>query len=275
MVLSGFHVLTVDVEDWYHVCGIDGRDNVSRDTWRVIDNVTKILNLFEYYECKATFFVLGSIANSLPQLAPMIAAKGHEIASHGWSHKLVTGLSPDALRNELERTADLLEHQTGQRPLGFRAPRWSLSRKKTPWAFDLLSELGYHYDSSLTPLAAIGDPSGPLHPHQIQTANGPLWEIPPLVTTTPLGNLPTGGGWGFRFFPYFLISRTLQRYTAEGQPGVLFVHPRELDPDGPRLDLGVFQNFVAYGARQSSEDRLKQLMSSFRFGTLHDLVSTW
>jgi polysaccharide deacetylase family protein (PEP-CTERM system associated) len=274
-VLSGFHAITVDVEDWYHVCGVGDQAVVSRDTWRVVNNVVKVLDLFEQYHCKATFFVLGSVAEALPELAPMIAAMGHEIASHGWSHKLVTELSPDAFKNELAYTADLLERQTGQRPLGYRAPRWSLCRDKTPWAFDILVELGYQYDSSLTPLAAIGNPAGPLHPHQIQTKEGLLWEIPPLVTTTPLGNLPTGGGWGFRFFSYFLISRTLQRYAAAGQPGVLFVHPRELDPDGPRLDLGVFQNFVTYGARQSSEDRLKQLMSSFRFGTLHDLVSTW
>jgi hypothetical protein len=150
-----------------------------------------------------------------------------------------------------------------------------LCRDKTPWAFDILVELGYQYDSSLTPLAAIGNPAGPLHPHQIQTKEGLLWEIPPLVTTTPLGNLPTGGGWGFRFFPYFLISRTLQRYAAAGQPGVLFVHPRELDPEGPRLHLGVLQNFLAYGSRQSSEDRLKKLMNSFCFSTLRNVVAAW
>jgi peptidoglycan-N-acetylglucosamine deacetylase len=273
--LSGLHALTVDVEDWYHVCGLREQVVVSRDTWRVVDNVAKILALLERYQCKATFFVLGSVAESIPVLAPMIAAKGHEIASHGWSHKLVTDLSPDAFRNELERTAELLERQTGQRPLGYRAPRWSLCRKKTPWAFETLSELGYFYDSSLTPLAAIGDPSGPLHPHQIQTTHGLLWEIPPLVTTTPFGNLPTGGGWGFRFFPYFLLSHTLQCYTTAGQPGVLFIHPRELDPEGPRLRLDVLQGFLAYGSRRSSEDRLKNVLSSFRFKALQDLVSTW
>jgi peptidoglycan-N-acetylglucosamine deacetylase len=275
MSLSVSHAMTVDVEDWYHICGVADYTVAPRDTWRVVRNTEKILALFEEYQCKATFFVLGSVAAAIPELAPMIAAKGHEIASHGWSHKLVTHLDPDEFRDEIEHTADILEQQTGQRPVGFRAPRWSLCRRKTPWAFEILSELGYLYDSSLTPLAVIGDADGPLHPHQIGTISGPLWEIPPLVTSTQLGNLPTGGGWGFRCFPYFLINRTLHSYTAMGQPAVLFVHPRELDPEGPRIHLGILQSFFAYGLKQSSEERLMQVLRSFKFSTLKDMVSLW
>jgi peptidoglycan-N-acetylglucosamine deacetylase len=269
------HAVTVDVEDWYHVCGVDGLVVPPWDTWCVLHNVEKILALLERHHCRATFFMLGSVAASIPELAPMIAVKGHEIASHGWSHTLVTDLGSAAFRDELVATAELLERQTGQRPCGFRAPRWSLCRKKTPWAFEILTELGYSYDSSLTPLAAIGDPCGPLHPHRIQTSHGALWEIPPFVTSTPLGNLPTGGGWGFRFFPFYLIKRTLQRYEAGGQPAVLFVHPRELDQDGPRLKLGLLQSFLAYGLKQSSADRLEKLIGSHGFSTVQEMVAAW
>jgi polysaccharide deacetylase family protein (PEP-CTERM system associated) len=271
---SVIHALTVDVEDWYHVCTTGEQTIAPRETWRVAGNIEKIVALLEHCQCRATFFILGSVAASIPDLAPMIAAKGHEIASHGWSHKLVSDLTPDQFKAELIQTSELLKFQTGQQPLGYRAPRWSLCQKKTPWAFEILAELGYCYDSSLTPLAAIGDPGGPLHPHQIQTTHGSLWEIPPLVTVTPLGNLPTGGGWGFRFFPSFLIKQTLQQYTAASQPGVLFVHPREFDPNGPRLNVGLFQNFLAYGSRQSSEERLMKLLAFFHFSTLHDVVTT-
>jgi len=269
------HAMTVDVEDWYHICGVNDYTVAPRDTWRVVRNIEKILALFDKNQCKATFFVLGSVAEAIPELVPMIAEKGHEIASHGWSHKLVTTLRPDEFRREVEHTADILEYQMGQRPVGFRAPRWSLCREKTPWAFEILAELGYRYDSSLTPLAAIGNASGPLYPHKIDTSCGPLWEIPPLVTSTQLGNLPTGGGWGFRFFPYLLVERTLHKYSDMGQPGVFFVHPRELDPEGPRIRLGILQSFLAYGLKQSSEERLMQLLRSFKFSTLKDMVSLW
>jgi peptidoglycan-N-acetylglucosamine deacetylase len=272
MSLSVFHAMTVDVEDWYHICGVSDYTVAPRDTWRVVKNIEKILALFEDHQCKATFFVLGAVAEALPELAPMIAAKGHEIASHCWSHRMVTELGPELFRDELIATSDLIERQTGQKPVGFRAPRWSLCRRKTPWAFEILSELGYLYDSSLTPLAVIGDADGPLHPHQIGTTNGPIWEIPPLVSSTHFGNLPTGGGWGFRCFPYFIINRTLRNYSAIGQPAVFFVHPRELDPEGPRMRLGVLQSFFAYGLKQSSEKRLMQVLRSCKFNTLKDLV---
>lgn len=210
-----------------------------------------------------------------PDLAPAIVDNGHELASHGWSHQLVTGLGPQRFQEELEQTAALMLAQAGVRPYGFRAPRWSLSKTETPWAFDQLAALGYCYDSSLTPLALIGDPNGPRSPHRIDSAFGPLWELPPLVTSTWFGNLPTGGGWGFRFFPYWLIRRTIQQYAASSMPAVLFVHPRELDPQGPRLPLGKLQEFVVYGSGSSSADRLNRLMQRFSFTTLGALVASW
>ncbi len=270
------HAITVDVEDWYHVCGYVPAQERIRHQERVEQAVGLVLELLQTCGVRGTFFMLGSVAQQHPDLAPRIAADGHELASHGWSHRLVTGLSAEEFRAELVRTADLLEQQTGRRPFGFRAPRWSLSRETTPWAFDILAEQGYRYDSSLTPLAAIGNPRGPRNPHWIATSScSGIWELPPLVTSTPFGNLPTGGGWGFRFFPNWFIRHTVQAYQHQGLPGVLFVHPREVDPHGPRLDLGLFRGFVAYGCRTSAAHRLTALLRGFAFKPLGEVVEAW
>lgn len=269
------HAITVDVEDWYHVCGHNLSDIDMLHQGRVVEATAEVLQLLRSCGVRGTFFMLGSMARQYPDLAPRIVAAGHELASHGWSHRLVTELTPDEFAAELELTADLLERQTGRRPVGYRAPRWSLCRRRTSWAFDILAKQGYRYDSSLTPLAAIGDPDGPRGPHRVETCAGILWELPPLVTPSLFANLPTGGGWGFRFFPAWLIRHTLLSYQRQGVPGVLFVHPRELDPAGPRLALGLLREFVTYGPRSSAAGRLANLLTRFDFMPLGELVDTW
>ena len=268
------HAITVDLEDWFHVCAAADAAALSCES-RVVPATSAVLELLQRQRVRATFFVLGSVAAQHPALIERIAEAGHELASHGWSHRLVFELQPDQFADELQRTADLVERLSGQRPTGFRAPRWSLCRRRTPWAFEILMQQGYRYDSSLTPLALIGDPDGPRGPHLIEVGQSRLWELPPLVTATPFGNLPTGGGWGFRFFPQRLISTTLQQYGQAGLPGVLFIHPRECDPQGPRLALGPLREFVTYGPRSSAAGRLERLLTSFSFTTLGDLVRSW
>lgn len=265
-------VLTVDVEDWYHVCGETVLPE-HRMNARVVVAIEKLLQLLDEAGVKATFFMLGEVAEKHPKLAPTILRQGHELASHGWSHTLVTQLTPAAFTSELERTENVLLEQTDSRPRGFRAPRWSLDRKKMAWAFDILAERGYRYDSSLTPLAFIGDPKGPKGPYCIETPSGRLWEVPPLVTSTWWGNLPTGGGWGFRFFPLRMIRATMRAYLRNQHPAILFVHPRELDPTGPRLALGRVREFVTYGSRQSAAGRLGQLLQMFQFRTMAEQVA--
>ncbi len=242
---------------------------------RVTGNVERLLALFALSGVQATFFMLGCVAEALPVLAPRIAAAGHEIASHGWSHSLVSQLTPDQFRQELQRTNALLLSQTGHRPRGFRAPRWSLNAQATPWAFTILAEEGFQYDSSCTPLAGLGDPRGPRVPHRLVTSAGPLWEIPPLVSPALLTNLPTGGGWGFRFFPLALIERTVRQLNRQGQPAVFFVHPREVDPLGPRLAMLFWREFITYGFRCDAAPRLAQLLKRHRFVPLKDLVAAW
>lgn len=266
------NAVTIDVEDWYHVCGVGEIPRISHDRWRVVAATERILSLLQEFEIKATFFVLGCVAEAVPGLVEQIAGGGHEIASHGWSHALLHDLTPEQFRRELEQTEELLQVLSGERPVGFRAPQWSVSRR-TPWVHGILAERGYRYDSSLTPLPIIGDSGGSRIPYPVRTAGGDVWEFPPLVSPTWFGNLPTGGGWGFRFFHHGLVEGTLRELNAAGQPGVLFLHPRDVDPHGPRLKLPPLKRFVAYGQHSDARPRLRRLLERFRFTTLKELVA--
>lgn len=274
MSLSGCGALTIDVEDWYHVCGIGQQEVPPRHSWRVAQNVEKIVALLDQYQCKATFFILGSVAEAIPELAPMIVAKGHEIASHGYSHTLLTDMTKQQFLDELQRTEQILIEQTGKRPVGYRAPQWSVS-SQTPWVDELLAESGYLYDSSRNPLPFVGDASAARYPYRIDMPSGSLWEVPPLVTKTSLVSLPTGGGWGFRLFPLWLIAATIETYLRDAAPAVLYLHPREVDPDGPRLPLPLSKRFLAYGTRTDATPRLSGLLQRFRFMTLEEVVRQW
>lgn len=275
MTLLACNCLTVDVEDWYHVCGNGGAIPVPpRESWCVHRNVERILDLLDEYGLKATFFMLGSVAENDPTLAPMICSAGHEIASHGYSHRLVSDLTPQQFRDELQLTERILLEQTGQRPFGYRAPQWSLS-DETGWAFAALREQGYRYDSSLNPLPFVGNSRGSRTPYRLQSEGAGLWEIPPMVTRSWIGNLPTGGGWGFRFFPFRMICATVEELNRRHHSAVLYLHPREMDPAGPRLDLPHLKRFVSYGPRTDVTPRLRELFRRYRFITLKELVDEW
>jgi polysaccharide deacetylase family protein (PEP-CTERM system associated) len=268
------NVLTVDVEDWYHVCGLGGTPVPPRGAWRVRRNLEKILALLDEHCQRATFFMLGSVAENDPALAPMICSAGHEIASHGYSHRLVTDLTPQQFRDELQLTERILMEQTGQRPFGYRAPQWSLS-EQTGWAFAILREQGYLYDSSLNPLPFVGNPRSSRTAYRLDGEGAGLWEIPPMVTRSWMGNLPTGGGWGLRFFPFRMICTTIEALNRRHHPAVLYLHPREVDPAGPRLDLPPLKRFVSYGTRTDAAPRLTELFRRYRFITLKELVDEW
>lgn len=239
---------------------------------RVLPNIEKILSLLEDCGVKATFFVLGSVAESNPGIAAMIAGAGHEVASHGYSHRLVPEIGEKEFENEIRRTGAIIESQTGIRPVGYRAPQWSL-KSSFSWAFQLLHDLGYLYDSSLNPLPFVGDRRGSRTPYKVQTGSGSILEVPPMVTPSPFFNLPTGGGWGFRVFPASMIKRTIRNLNQNGNPAVLYLHPREMEAaTGPRLELPPFAGFAVYGPRRNAGDRLRCLLKSFRFDTMKNLV---
>lgn len=268
------NALTIDVEDWFHVCGRgDGPPTATLER-RVLANIERVLSLLAEYDVRATFFVLGSVAEEQPSLVPLIVSGGHEIASHGYSHRLVSQLGAEGFRDEIRRTGDVLGRQSSKMPIGFRAPQWSL-RQTDSWAFEILRNEGYRYDSSLNPLPFLGNRSGHCFPFEIRTGGGKILEIPPMVTPFPTGNLPTGGGWGFRFFPARMIGATVRRYNRGGNPAVFYLHPREMEADGPRIPMSSFRSFAVYGTRRDAGARLRYLLERFRFGTLEQMVESW
>jgi polysaccharide deacetylase family protein (PEP-CTERM system associated) len=274
MVKQAVHTVSIDLEDWFHVCGLKHQPHIPPDAGRIRQATMVLLDLFEGFRVKTTFFVLGSVADADPELVQSIHRRGHEIASHGYSHRLVHELSPEQFNEELHKTEDAIMGITGIRPVGFRAPQWSVTAQ-IPWFDEILAQRGYLYDSSRNPLPFVGDRNAARHPYRIQTAHGVLWEIPPMVSPSFVGNLPTGGGWGFRLFPFAMIASTVERYGRADRPAVLYLHPRDVDPAGPRLKLPLLKRFASYGTRRDALPRLRRLLGRYTFTTLREQVDSW
>jgi len=263
------NILTVDVEDWFHICGVS--DFIPRETWsdlesRVTENTNKLLDILFRSNTLATFFVLGFVAEKYPELVEKIRRAGHEIATHGYMHRRVYTMSPDAFRQDLRTSVRILSKITGDKVKGFRAPEWSI-RDDSLWALDILLEEGFSYDSSMAPLPIIGNPGNPKNPWKHRLTHGEMWEIPPLVKPNRMINLPIGGGWGLRTFPYGLIRSTIKRLNRQGIPAVIFLHPREFDLDCPQIKIPFVKRFVLNAAKESTEIRLWKLLRDFEFTT--------
>ncbi|MBW2303534.1 MAG: polysaccharide deacetylase family protein [Deltaproteobacteria bacterium] len=261
------NILTIDVEDWFHICGIENQ--LPESAWnrleaRVLPNTRKILDLLHEFRARATFFVLGYVAEREPDLIREIKARGHEIATHGFHHRRVYTQSPDQFREDLVRALEVLSEITGSPAEGFRAPEWSI-RDDSLWALEILAGEGIRYDSSMAPLPVIGNPSYPTSPHRRMTRVGALWEFPPLVRETPFLNLPIGGGWGLRVFPYSLIRAAIRGLNRRGYPAVIFLHPREFDPRPPRIPLPLSRRFVLNARVKSTPERMRRLLEDFSF----------
>ena len=261
------NILTVDVEDWFHICGVENQ--IPESSWprlesRVHVNTMKILEVLDQKKIKATFFVLGFVAERHAKLIKKIQRAGHEIASHGYAHGRVYTLSPDLFRQDLKRAVDRISQITGTPVTGYRAPEWSI-RDDSLWALDILYQEGLEYDSSMAPLPVIGNPRYPKTPYIHRLAQGRLWEFPPLVAATSLLNLPLGGGWGLRVLPYTLIRSTIRKLNKQGHPAVIFLHPREFDLDNPRVRLPLTKKFVLDARMESTPKRLGRLLDDFSF----------
>lgn len=270
------NILTVDVEDWFHVCGVD--ELIPEAIWphlesRVTINTVKILDVLSQNRVKATFFVLGFVAERHPGLIKKIERAGHEIATHGYAHRRVYTMTPDTFRQDLKRAVSIISEITGAPIKGYRAPEWSI-RDDSLWALDILQQEGFEYDSSMAPLPIIGNPDYGTIPYRLTLNQGDLWEFPPLVATTPLINLPLGGGWGLRIFPYNLIRSTIKKLNKHGQPALIYLHPREFDLDSPRVRLPWTKRFVLYARFEKAGKRLHRLLEDFRFASVSTLLKT-
>jgi polysaccharide deacetylase family protein (PEP-CTERM system associated) len=252
---------------------------VSRDVWdkfpsRVVGNTERLLAMFEEHRVKATFFVLGWVAERYASLVAEIAKSGHELASHGYNHRLVYDQTPDAFRDDVRRAKHLIEDQSGQQVRGYRAPSYSITNRSL-WALDVLTEEGYTYDASIFPIRhdRYGIPDAPRHPYAMARAAGSLTEAPPSTVRLGSTNLPVAGGGYFRLLPYQWTSWGIRRINEqEGKPAIFYLHPWEIDPGQPRLEASALSRFRHYRNLSETEPRLRRLLAEFRFGTLASLL---
>jgi len=276
------NALTIDVEDYYQVSNFS--DGIHRHDWpnypdRVVRNTHRILQLLERYQIKATFYVLGYVAEKHPSLVREINAAGHEIGSHSYWHRLVYDLSPGEFRNDLRRSRDVLQDITGKAITGFRSPSFSITHKSL-WALEILVEEGFTVDSSIFPVhhGRYGIPDAYPHPFACELAAGRLWEFPVSVCRfCNQFNVPISGGGYFRLFPFNFSRRLLKRINDQlVRPFVFYIHPWELDPDQPRLKAGSRQQrFRHYVNLASNEEKFERLLQCFDFGPLNDVLKNY
>jgi polysaccharide deacetylase family protein (PEP-CTERM system associated) len=259
----------VDVEDYFQVNAFEGL--VDRAKWgeypsRVERNVEVILELLARHHAHGTFFTLGWIAERYPALVRRVHDAGHEIASHGYWHRMVTSLSPEAFREDVRKSKARLEDVIGQPCLGFRAPSFSIC-PGTEWALEILVEEGFRYDSSIFPISRpdYGYPMAPPFPVVLHTGSGELLELP-LATTLFAGlRLPAAGGGYLRHFPFRLMTEAFSQWGELGVSAVMYTHPWELDPSQPRLPCSLLTRVRHYRNLGRTLPRLDVLLEKFRF----------
>ncbi|WP_101760250.1 XrtA system polysaccharide deacetylase [Oceanicoccus sp. KOV_DT_Chl] len=279
---SVLHAMTIDVEDYYHVSAFNSvikPDNWSDWPSRVEKNTHQLLDLFDTHAVKSTFFVLGWVADKYPSLVKELANRGHEIASHGWSHQLIYNQSPTEFKAETARSKDVIEELAQTPVTGYRAASYSIT-KRSLWALDILAELGFTWDSSIFPVHhdRYGISGSPQSPYMIQTSSGQLIKEFPLTTARVLGlAIPAAGGGYFRQYPYALSKWLFQRASQNSaKPLIFYLHPWEIDPEQPRVPgISPLSKFRHYTNLQRCETRLEQLLNDFQFGSVsQSLAST-
>lgn len=273
------NAMTIDVEDYFHVSNFE--QVVDRGTWgtlesRVEANTDRLLAMFDDAQVRATFFVLAWVAERVPGLVGRIAAAGHEVASHGYGHRLIYDQTPEAFRDDVRRAKALLEDASGQRVDGYRAPSFSVTARSM-WALDVLIEEGYTYDSSVFPVHhdRYGIPDAERHAGVVTRASGSIVEVPASTVRMAGMNWPVGGGGYFRLLPYGWTRFGLRRVNdVERAPAVFYLHPWEIDPEQPRLTAPALARYRHYHNLADTAPRLERLMREFPFGTMRELIAS-
>jgi polysaccharide deacetylase family protein (PEP-CTERM system associated) len=251
---------------------------------RLLEGVEPLLALLDRTGVQATFFTVGALAERYPELIRALHARGHEIACHGWSHARLHDLGEAGFRREVRDCAVLFRELTGEPPLGFRAPTFSLDAS-TSWALRVLHEEGYRYDSSVFPVRTplYGLAGAPLHPYRPDAARlaaadsaQPLWEFPVAALEAGGLRLPAGGAFYLRLFPARLVSMAIERLNARGFPAILYYHPWEGCTETPVPGgLTPWVRFVTYWGRASVLGKIERLLARHRFGPMRDLLEAW
>ncbi len=271
------NILTVDLEDWYHICGISSAP--PQEKWsslenRVVKNTEKLLRLLAEHKTKATFFVLGYIAEHNKSLIEEIHNQGHQIASHGYSHKVLMQMSPAEFRDDLLRSREVIKLVTGVYPRGFRAPSFSIT-PQTKWALEILSEAGFEYDSSIFPAKrGEGGFTAMLSwPCTIAAGDkGKIKEFPITIANFMGIKIPFSGGGYLRFLPFKAVRYLFNSVNRKNQPVVAYIHPRDIDPHQPRLDMPYLKSLKTYSGLESCERKFRRLLDEFKFGPIEEFL---
>jgi polysaccharide deacetylase family protein (PEP-CTERM system associated) len=272
-------VLSFDVEEHHRIESAAGQhvDSALCEHYRerMIRSTEWILEQLAHQNIRATFFVLGQIAESLPGLVRSIHEGGHEVASHGWDHRRIHVMTIESFREDIRMSKDALEQATGAAVLGYRAPTFSIVRQ-TAWALDVLAEIGFLYDSSIYPVlhdryGIVDAPNGPFLARGLERE---ILELPPASVRVVGIRIPIGGGGYFRLLPYSLMMQALAWSRSEPGAGatVLYFHPWEFDPDLPRLPLNPLSSFRTYVGIRHTRNRLSKLLPAFSFVRASDLA---
>jgi polysaccharide deacetylase family protein (PEP-CTERM system associated) len=270
-------VFTIDVEDWFHILEVEGTPDLS--SWDILpsrleSNFRVLLDLLAAHNVSASCFTLGWVAKRFPKLLREAANLGHDIASHGFSHQLVGGLSRNQFRDDIRAAKAAIEDAIGRRVYGYRAPGFSITRE-TPWAFEEIIEAGYIYDSSVFPAphGHGGIPESPRYPYLLKMSSGNLVEFPVSVVDTPIGPHCCFGGGYLRLYPLWLIRLMTKRVHSDGRGVIWYIHPREIDPAHPRLAMSFKRRFKSYVNLRQTAGKLEKILRNREFSTLGKLAS--
>ena len=271
------NILTFDLEDWYHGNFLfDEYGQHSHDQDRVERPTRQILMMLEQNNQKATFFVLGEVAEKFPDLIREIADQGHEVGSHCFEHRLVYNSTKDFFQKDIKKSKEVLEAIIGHPVIGFRAPYWSI-KADTDWVWDILKQTGFQYDASLYPFKTYlyGDNLFPRFHHQISTSiNGKIEEIPATTARFLKYRIPFCGGFYFRILPYRIVkSLTKKVNTKEDQPVVFYFHPYEIDPKKEKSSRGLRNNFILHVNVKKFEKKFSKLIKDHQFTSIKDYFS--
>ena len=266
-------ILSVDVEDWFHILEAASAPDISQ--WDSLPscverNFRKLLDLFSEKNVRVTCFFLGYVAERYPHLVKEASDRGHEIASHGYAHRLIYTMTPQAFLEDARKSKEILEGISGKAVNGYRAPGFSVTAD-TPWFFEKLVEAGYRYDSSVFPAPRQhgGLNTTKYSPHLIADK---LMEFPITVTDIVGKRFCFFGGGYLRLFPYPVVRQMCRKVLGENRPVVFYIHPREIDPGHPRLSLGLTRTFKSYVNLKTTEPKLRNILDEFQVTTFAEFI---
>jgi polysaccharide deacetylase family protein (PEP-CTERM system associated) len=266
-------IMSVDVEDWFHILEAASAPDISQ--WNSLPscverNFRKLLDLFSEKNVRVTCFFLGYVAEKYPHLVKEALNRGHEIASHGYAHRLIYTMTPHAFLEDARKSKGILESISGQFVRGYRAPGFSVTAD-TPWFFEKLLEAEYQYDSSVFPAPRQhgGLNTSKYSPHMVAEK---LMEFPITVAKVLGKRFCFFGGGYLRLFPYPVVRQMCRKVLGENRPVVFYIHPREIDPDHPRLSLGLTRTFKSYVNLKTTEPKLRNILDEFQVTTFAEFI---